>query len=265
MATLAANGDMYRPAPGVAHRQRAHRRAPPASSRCCSQRLGLKPENVEFVKKRHGRGQQVEGTGARSFGNAQYSSGGKTGTAQVIGMKQGEKYDEKKINERHRDHSLFIVFAPVESPKHRADGDRGERRLRCPRRGADRAHGARLLPARQGARVQAARARRAVTKAKRRATDASKPEALDDRGRKATDGARTSALLSPRRILAAPGRRAWTGRCSRITAAAGGGRAWRRCTRPATSSPGARHCAAGEPGSGDGGHVGDGADARRRR
>ena len=48
---------------------------------------------------------------------AAYTSGGKTGTAQVIGMKQGEKYDEKKVAERHRDHSLFIVFAPVESPK----------------------------------------------------------------------------------------------------------------------------------------------------
>jgi len=35
----------------------------------------------------------------------------------VIGMKQGEKYDEKKIKERHRDHSLFIVFAPLESPR----------------------------------------------------------------------------------------------------------------------------------------------------
>ena len=32
-------------------------------------------------------------------------------------MKQTEQYDEKKINERHRDHSLFIVFAPLESPR----------------------------------------------------------------------------------------------------------------------------------------------------
>jgi penicillin-binding protein 2 len=58
-----------------------------------------------------------EGTGARSFGDAEYTSGGKTGTAQVVGLKQGEKYDEKKVSERHRDHSLFIVFAPVESPR----------------------------------------------------------------------------------------------------------------------------------------------------
>ena len=73
-------------------------------------------ENVEFVLRAMA-GVNREGTGARAFGNAQYSSGGKTGTAQVIGLKQGEKYDERKVAERHRDHSLFIVFAPVESPK----------------------------------------------------------------------------------------------------------------------------------------------------
>ena len=79
-------------------------------------RLALKPEHVEFVKQAMA-GVNREGTGARAFGNAQYTSGGKTGTAQVIGLKQGEKYDEKKVAERHRDHSLFIVFAPVESPR----------------------------------------------------------------------------------------------------------------------------------------------------
>jgi penicillin-binding protein 2 len=43
--------------------------------------------------------------------------GGKTGTAQVIAMKQNEKYEEAKVAERHRDHSLFIAFAPLESPR----------------------------------------------------------------------------------------------------------------------------------------------------
>jgi len=35
----------------------------------------------------------------------------------VIAMKQNEKYDEKKVDERLRDHSLFIAFAPLDSPK----------------------------------------------------------------------------------------------------------------------------------------------------
>ena len=66
-------------------------------------------------------------------------------------MKQNEKYDEKKVAERHRDHSLFIAFAPLDNPSIAHRGDRRERRLRRARRGADRAHRARLLPARQGA------------------------------------------------------------------------------------------------------------------
>jgi len=115
MATLAANGDMYKPRL-VSHidnlRTGERRHIEPV----LRQRLALKPENVEFVKRAMA-GVNKEGTGARSFGTAQYTSGGKTGTAQVIGMKQGEKYDEKKINERHRDHSLFIVFAPLENPR----------------------------------------------------------------------------------------------------------------------------------------------------
>jgi penicillin-binding protein 2 len=79
-------------------------------------RVGAKPEHIEFVKRAMA-GVNKEGTGARAFAGAQYTSGGKTGTAQVIAMKQNEKYDEKKVAERHRDHSWFIAFAPLESPK----------------------------------------------------------------------------------------------------------------------------------------------------
>jgi penicillin-binding protein 2 len=35
----------------------------------------------------------------------------------VIGMKQGESYNEKRIKEEHRDHALFIAFAPADDPK----------------------------------------------------------------------------------------------------------------------------------------------------
>ena len=57
------------------------------------------------------------GTSRMAFQGAEYTSGGKTGTAQVIGIKQGEKYDARRIAERFRDHSLFIAFAPAEDPK----------------------------------------------------------------------------------------------------------------------------------------------------
>jgi penicillin-binding protein 2 len=34
-----------------------------------------------------------------------------------VAIKQGEKYDRNKVAERHRDHALFIAFAPAEAPQ----------------------------------------------------------------------------------------------------------------------------------------------------
>jgi penicillin-binding protein 2 len=59
----------------------------------------------------------ISGTGRSAFQGVPYKVGGKTGTAQVIGIKQGEKYNENRVSERHRDHSLFIAFAPADDPK----------------------------------------------------------------------------------------------------------------------------------------------------
>lgn len=46
----------------------------------------------------------------------EYQMAGKTGTAQVIGIAQGQVYKEAEVAERHRHHGLFIAFAPVEAP-----------------------------------------------------------------------------------------------------------------------------------------------------
>jgi len=62
-------------------------------------------------------GVNKEGTGAGAFAKAEYVSGGKTGTAQVIAIKQGEKYIESRVQERFRDHALFIAYAPADKPK----------------------------------------------------------------------------------------------------------------------------------------------------
>ena len=62
-------------------------------------------------------GVNVEGTGARAFAGASYVSAGKTGTAQVIAIKQGEKYVASRVAERHRDHALFVAYAPANAPK----------------------------------------------------------------------------------------------------------------------------------------------------
>ena len=57
------------------------------------------------------------GTARRSGANAAYKFAGKTGTAQVAGIGQDEKYDKDNVPEHLRDHALFIAFAPVETPK----------------------------------------------------------------------------------------------------------------------------------------------------
>jgi rod shape determining protein RodA len=55
----------------------------------------------------------ISGTGRSVFAGAPYRAAGKTGTAQVIAIKANEKYDASKVDERHRDHSLYIAFAPA--------------------------------------------------------------------------------------------------------------------------------------------------------
>jgi penicillin-binding protein 2 len=47
---------------------------------------------------------------------AQYRIAGKSGTAQVVAIKQGERYNRDKTLERHRDNALFVGFAPAEHP-----------------------------------------------------------------------------------------------------------------------------------------------------
>ncbi len=57
------------------------------------------------------------GTAKKVGDTAVYRIAGKSGTAQVVAIKQGEKYDSKKLNERHRDHALFVGFAPADNPQ----------------------------------------------------------------------------------------------------------------------------------------------------
>jgi penicillin-binding protein 2 len=76
----------------------------------------LNPKWVALVKSAMVDVTKPGGTAARSAAGAAYAYGGKTGTAQVVAMKQNEKYDEKKVAERHRDHALFVAFAPAGAP-----------------------------------------------------------------------------------------------------------------------------------------------------
>ena len=62
-------------------------------------------------------GATTYGTAALPFRGVKYAAAGKTGTAQVYSVAQNEKYNEKTVNERLRDHAWFIAFAPVEAPR----------------------------------------------------------------------------------------------------------------------------------------------------
>lgn len=59
----------------------------------------------------------ARGTARKVGDTAVYRIAGKSGTAQVVAIKQGEKYDRSKVQERHRDHALFIGFAPADKPQ----------------------------------------------------------------------------------------------------------------------------------------------------
>ncbi len=80
-------------------------------------RIPLKPENLKVVKQAMVEVTLPGGTAAVAGAGAPYAFAGKTGTAQVIGIKQGARYDEKRIAAHHRDHALFIAFAPADAPR----------------------------------------------------------------------------------------------------------------------------------------------------
>ncbi len=60
---------------------------------------------------------QRHGTARRAGRMIPIPMAGKTGTAQVKGLRAEEEYDETKIPLKERDHALFIGFAPVDKPK----------------------------------------------------------------------------------------------------------------------------------------------------
>lgn len=79
-------------------------------------RIPLKHKNLNVIKQAMV-GVNTEGSGARVFANAKYTSAGKTGTAQVISLKRNQKYNSKRMPTHLLDNALYAVFAPVEKPR----------------------------------------------------------------------------------------------------------------------------------------------------
>jgi penicillin-binding protein 2 len=78
---------------------------------------GLDPEAWQTViAAMHAVVQGPTGTARRSAEGARYEYAGKTGTSQLFGIRQNEEIENEDVEERLRDHGLFIAFAPLENP-----------------------------------------------------------------------------------------------------------------------------------------------------
>jgi penicillin-binding protein 2 len=114
-AIVANNGIKHKPQLVIATQEANSRvRVPvPAAE---AENLGYKQEHVDIIR-RAMVGVTQEGTSTRVFAGAGYLSGGKTGTAQAVSMGKTEKYNAATMEERQRDHSLYVAFAPADNPQ----------------------------------------------------------------------------------------------------------------------------------------------------
>jgi penicillin-binding protein 2 len=114
-ATLANNGVAFRP-----HLVKEVRSSVDNQARFIARDplydLGIPAAQLGLVRRAMVAVTQPGGTAVYAALGAPYQIAGKTGTAQVVAMKQGEKYDPKKVEERLRDHGWFIAYAPAENP-----------------------------------------------------------------------------------------------------------------------------------------------------
>ncbi|HEY1399475.1 penicillin-binding protein 2 [Roseateles sp.] len=114
MSTLSSGGERYRPRlvreieDVVKHAQRRV-----ASDALAP--LALRKADVDVIRNAM-HDVTLEGTSRAVFAGAQYQSAGKTGTAQAVGLRAGQTYSSIKADERKRDHSLYISFAPYQAP-----------------------------------------------------------------------------------------------------------------------------------------------------
>jgi penicillin-binding protein 2 len=115
-ATLANNGVAYQP-----HLVKEVQSKNSSENRFIASQplydLNINPKDLDLVRRAMIAVTQPGGTAVYASLGAPYKIAGKTGTAQVIAMKQGEKYDAKKVDERLRDHAWFIAYAPADKPQ----------------------------------------------------------------------------------------------------------------------------------------------------
>jgi penicillin-binding protein 2 len=113
---IANNGTVYKPQLIRAWRDPVTGKVSQAAPQVMSQ-IELKPEHLRLVKEAMVEVTQPGGTASIAGANTPYLFAGKTGTAQVVGIRQGESYNASRVALRNRDHALFVSFAPADAPK----------------------------------------------------------------------------------------------------------------------------------------------------
>lgn len=115
-AALANGGTVYRPelVQAIIDSRTGQRRviAPQVVDK-----INLKPADLQVVVAAMEDVTRPGGTAAAANAGAPYLIAAKTGTAQVVGIKQGAKYDAKHTLARNRDHAVYIAFAPADAPR----------------------------------------------------------------------------------------------------------------------------------------------------
>ena len=114
-AILANNGIKHRPQLVIATQGALTRVRVPVASEP-AQDLGFAAANLATVKSAL-MAVTTEGTSTRVFAGAPYRSAGKTGTAQAVGIAAGARYNAARMEERRRDHALYMAYAPADDPR----------------------------------------------------------------------------------------------------------------------------------------------------
>jgi penicillin-binding protein 2 len=117
-ATLAARGVGYAPRLMIGVENGVTREVAYSEPRALPIVEDLVSEHWDFVRDSMvGVTAEPRGTARAAMDGAAYKVAGKTGTAQVFTVGQDEKYREAEIDERLRDHGLFVAYAPADAPR----------------------------------------------------------------------------------------------------------------------------------------------------
>jgi penicillin-binding protein 2 len=116
-AVFASRGARFRPRLLIGTEDSATRQVEYLDPEALSAPSGISEEHWQIIHDAMlGVTTEQGGTGRTAMLGAEYGVAGKTGTAQVFSIAQEEEYDEETLDERLRDHGLFVAYAPADEP-----------------------------------------------------------------------------------------------------------------------------------------------------